>query len=63
MRDGSDQRRALFAYAPHADTFGYSMPPPGLLRLGGALELANRELEIRKVDERIAPSETNVFDK
>ena len=30
--------RALFAYAPHADTFGYSMPPPGLLRLGGALE-------------------------
>jgi len=28
-----------------------------------ALELANRKLEIRKVDERIAPSETNVFDK
>ena len=27
------------------------------------LELANRKLEIRKVDERIAPSETNVFDK
>jgi hypothetical protein len=28
-----------------------------------ALKLANRQLEIRKVDERIAPSETNVFDK
>lgn len=27
----------LLASAPHADTFGYSMPPPGLLRLGGAL--------------------------
>jgi hypothetical protein len=29
--------RVLLASAPHADTFGYSMPPPGLLRLGGAL--------------------------
>jgi len=28
-----------------------------------ALELANKKLELRKVDERIAPSETNVFDK
>lgn len=28
----------LLASAPHADTFGYSMPPPGLLRLGGELE-------------------------
>ena len=28
-----------------------------------ALDLANKKLEIRKVDERIAPSETNVFDK
>jgi radical SAM superfamily enzyme YgiQ (UPF0313 family) len=25
----------LLAAAPHRDTFGYSMPPPGLLRLGG----------------------------
>lgn len=32
--------RVLLASAPHADTFGYSMPPPGLLRLGGALERA-----------------------
>lgn len=30
--------RVLIASAPHADTFGYSMPPPGLLRLGGELE-------------------------
>ncbi|MHC4375147.1 MAG: B12-binding domain-containing radical SAM protein [Planctomycetota bacterium] len=29
--------RVLIASAPHADTFGYSMPPPGLLRLGGEL--------------------------
>jgi hypothetical protein len=32
--------RVLLCAAPHADTFGYSMPPPGLLRLGGALERA-----------------------
>ncbi|MBI5363605.1 MAG: B12-binding domain-containing radical SAM protein [Planctomycetes bacterium] len=30
----------LLASAPHRDTFGYSMPPPGLLRLGGALRAA-----------------------
>lgn len=29
--------RILIASSPHADTFGYSMPPPGVLRLGGAL--------------------------
>lgn len=29
--------RVLLASSPHADTFGYSMPPPGLLRLGGVL--------------------------
>ena len=28
----------LIASSPHEDTFGYSMPPPGLLRLGGYLE-------------------------
>ena len=27
----------LLASSPHRDTFGYSMPPPGLLRLGGEL--------------------------
>lgn len=35
--------RVLLASSPHADTFGYSMPPPGLLRLGGALERAGHE--------------------
>ncbi|MEY2747162.1 MAG: hypothetical protein RL112_2204 [Planctomycetota bacterium] len=28
----------LLVSSPHRDTFGYSMPPPGLLRLGGAME-------------------------
>jgi len=32
--------QVLLVSAPHRDTFGYSMPPPGLLRLGGALERA-----------------------
>lgn len=36
----------LIASAPHADTFGYSMPPPGLLRLGGALRAAGRRVEL-----------------
>ncbi len=30
--------KLLLACPPHADTFGYSMPPPGLLRLGGEME-------------------------
>jgi len=32
--------RVVIASAPHADTFGYSMPPPGLLRLAGAVRAA-----------------------
>ena len=36
----------LLAYAPHADTFGYSMPPPGLLRLGAALEAAGVHVQL-----------------
>lgn len=38
----------LLASAPHADTFGYSMPPPGLLRLGG--ELLRRGHQVRLED-------------
>ena len=38
--------RVLIASAPHADTFGYSMPPPGLLRLGGALEATGHETHL-----------------
>ncbi len=33
--------------APHADTFGYAMPPPGLLRLGGWLEREGWRVELR----------------
>lgn len=38
--------RVLLAAAPHRDTFGYSMPPPGLLRLGGELERAGVHVEL-----------------
>jgi len=38
----------LLAQAPFADTFGYSMPPPGLLRLGGWLR--ERGVEVRLED-------------
>jgi hypothetical protein len=40
--------RVLLASAPHRDTFGYSMPPPGLLRLGGWL--AREGIDIQLVD-------------
>ena len=38
----------LLAQAPFADTFGYSMPPPGLLRLGGWLR--EHGVEVRLED-------------
>ncbi|MBL8857952.1 MAG: cobalamin-dependent protein [Planctomycetes bacterium] len=38
--------RVLFVAAPHRDTFGYSMPPPGLLRLGGAFEREGLEIAL-----------------
>lgn len=44
----------LLASAPHADTFGYSMPPPGLLRLGGALERAGRDVVLEDLAYRLA---------
>lgn len=40
--------RLLLCSAPHADTFGYSMPPPGLLRLGGWL--AERGIAVQLED-------------
>ncbi|MFT7663925.1 MAG: anaerobic magnesium-protoporphyrin IX monomethyl ester cyclase [Planctomycetota bacterium] len=40
--------RVLIASSPHRDTFGYSMPPPGLLRLGG--ELLRRGYDVRLED-------------
>ncbi len=36
----------LVASAPHADTFGYSMPPPGLLRLGGWLRQVGHKVDL-----------------
>lgn len=46
--------RVLLASAPHADTFGYSMPPPGLLRLGGALRRAGIVVELQDLAFRVA---------
>jgi hypothetical protein len=40
--------RTLLVQAPFRDTFGYSMPPPGLLRLAG--ELLRRDLPIELED-------------
>jgi len=40
--------RLLLAQAPFRDTFGYSMPPPGLLRLGG--ELLRRGIPVELED-------------
>jgi radical SAM superfamily enzyme YgiQ (UPF0313 family) len=44
----------LLAAAPHRDTFGYSMPPPGLLRLGGALERAGFAVELEDLALRMS---------
>ncbi len=46
--------KILIASAPHADTFGYSMPPPGLLRLGGALRDAGHEPALEDLAHRLA---------
>lgn len=46
--------RVLLASAPHADTFGYSMPPPGLLRLGGALRRAGVHVALEDLAFRVA---------
>jgi radical SAM superfamily enzyme YgiQ (UPF0313 family) len=46
--------KILLASAPHADTFGYSMPPPGLLRLGGALRDAGHQPALEDLAHRLA---------
>ena len=63
LEDGLKPRRALFAYAPHADTFGYSMPPPGLLRLGGALERAGFSVELEDLAYRLGAGEVDGADE
>ncbi|MCH2106891.1 MAG: B12-binding domain-containing radical SAM protein, partial [Planctomycetes bacterium] len=57
MGGGGHKARALFAYAPHADTFGYSMPPPGLLRLGGTLEREGFEVALEDLAYRLGAGE------
>ncbi len=49
--------RVLIASAPHRDTFGYSMPPPGLLRLGAALEQAGIAVELDDLAYRLGAGE------
>jgi len=44
----------LLASAPHADTFGYSMPPPGLLRLGGKLRACGVDVRLEDLAFRLA---------
>ena len=44
----------LIASAPHADTFGYSMPPPGLLRLGGEFVRQDRPIRLDDLAFRLA---------
>jgi len=46
--------RILIASSPHADTFGYSMPPPGVLRLGGALEAAGWDVRLMDLAHELA---------
>lgn len=45
--------RFLVCSAPHADTFGYSMPPPGLLRLGGFLRSRGVEVLLEDLAYRL----------
>lgn len=52
----------LLASAPHADTFGYSMPPPGLLRLGGALERAGVDVRLEDLAHRLAAGDVSAGD-
>ncbi len=49
--------RVLLAYAPHRDTFGYSMPPPGLLRLGGELRRRGVDVALEDLAYRLAAGE------
>lgn len=46
--------RILVCSAPHADTFGYSMPPPGLLRLGGFLRARGFDVALDDLAYRMA---------
>ena len=57
-RRGSDGAvLCLIASAPHEDTFGYSMPPPGLLRLGGELRRRGLPVALDDLAFRLAAGE------
>jgi hypothetical protein len=49
--------KLLLAQAPFRDTFGYSMPPPGLLRLGGELARQGIAVELEDLALRLARGE------
>jgi radical SAM superfamily enzyme YgiQ (UPF0313 family) len=49
--------RVLLVAAPHRDTFGYSMPPPGLLRLGGELERRGVDVALEDLALRVSSGE------
>lgn len=49
--------RLLLVQAPFRDTFGYSMPPPGLLRLGGELKRLGIDVELEDLAFRQARGE------
>jgi tRNA A37 methylthiotransferase MiaB len=53
----------LLASPPFADTFGYSMPPPGLLRLGGFVREAGFEVHLEDLAFRFANGELPATDE
>ena len=63
LRSNEGAVRLLLASAPHADTFGYSMPPPGLLRLGGWLERAGHGVGLEDFAFRLARGELGESDE
>lgn len=55
--------RVLLVAPPCADTFGYSMPPPGLLRLGGELRRRGIEVGLEDLSLRLAAGELPAGDE
>ncbi|MDF1836534.1 MAG: radical SAM protein [Planctomycetota bacterium] len=49
--------KILLTCPPHADTFGYSMPAPGLLRLGGEMEGVGHHVLLEDLAFRLAKGE------
>src|SRR5262245_59336667 len=63
IRVGMNAVKFLLTSAPHRDTFGYSMPPPGLLRLGGELERRGIEVALEDLAYRVAAGELPAGDE